>query len=143
MDLGIKIVVFSSVIVLALGVFLLAKGSRPRLDTSDIETSVPKNLPTKDLDCWLNSSEKKHEVIEGTEAKIEWAKNSKQRRDLCILYIHGFSASRQEISPTVSVIAEKLGANAVYTRLAGHGLKEKEATWVPMESHWAPCGSWL
>ena len=124
MDLGIKIVIFFSVIVLALGFFLLAKGPRPKLDTSDIETSVPKNLPTEDLDCWLNSSEKKHKVIEGTEAKIEWAKNSKQRRDLCILYIHGFSASRQEIAPTVSVIAEKLGANAVYTRLAGHGLKE-------------------
>ena len=51
------------------------------------------------------------------------AKNSK-KRDLCVLYIHGFSASRQEISPTVSMIAEKLEANAVYTRLAGHGLKE-------------------
>ena len=47
MDIGIKMVIFSSVIVLALGLFLLAKGSRPRLDTSDIETSLPKTYSIK------------------------------------------------------------------------------------------------
>ena len=119
-----NIVVFSSVIVLALGLFLFARGPRPRLLVTGIETSLPKNTPLRDLDSWLNLNEKKHKVIDGTEAKIEWAGNLKQKRDLSVLYIHGFSASRQEISPTVSVIAEKLGANAVYARLAGHGLKE-------------------
>ena len=135
MDFGTNMVFFFSVIVLALGLFLLAKGPRPRLDTSDIEASFPENIPTKDLDAWLGLKEKKHGVIDGTEAKIEWAENSKQKRDLCVLYIHGFSASRQEISPTVSVIAEKLGANAVYTRLAGHGLKENVMR--------APAEEWL
>ena len=135
MDLGIRDGDFFSVIILALGLFLFAKGPRPRLDVSDIETSFPKNIPLEDLDFQLDASEKKYEVIGGTEAKIEWAENSKQKRDLCVLYIHGFSASRQEISPTVSVIAKKLGANTVYTRLAGHGLKENVMK--------APAEEWL
>ena len=128
-------VIFSSVIILALGLFLFSKWPRPRLDISDIETSFPKNIPLEDLDFQLDVTEKKYEVIDGTEAKIEWAENSKQKRDLCVLYIHGFSASRQEISPTVSVIAKKLGANTVYTRLAGHGLKENVMK--------APAEEWL
>ena len=67
-------VIFSSVIILALGLFLFARGPRPRLDISDIETSFPKNIPLEDLDFQLDVNEKKYEVIDGTEAKIEWFK---------------------------------------------------------------------
>ena len=42
-------VIFSSVIILALGLFLFSKGPRPRLDISDIETSFPKNIALEDL----------------------------------------------------------------------------------------------
>ena len=66
MSIEENIVVFSSVIVIALGLFLFARGPRPRLLVTDIETSLPKNTPLRDLDSWLNLNEKKHKVIDGT-----------------------------------------------------------------------------
>ena len=81
MDIEANIVVFSSFIVLALGLFLFARGPRPRLLVSGIETSLPKNTPLRDLDSWLNLNEKKHKVIDGTEAKIEWAGNLKKKTE--------------------------------------------------------------
>jgi alpha-beta hydrolase superfamily lysophospholipase len=41
--------------------------------------------------------------------------------DLCLVYLHGFSASRGEIAPVCDRMAHRLGANLFYTRLAGHG----------------------
>lgn len=38
-----------------------------------------------------------------------------------LVYIHGFSASREEIRPVPDLIAKGLGANLFYTRLSGHG----------------------
>jgi alpha-beta hydrolase superfamily lysophospholipase len=40
---------------------------------------------------------------------------------LSLVYIHGFSASRKDISPVVETLASRLRANAFFTRLAAHG----------------------
>src|SRR5262249_3730322 len=39
-----------------------------------------------------------------------------------LAYLHGFSASRKDISPVVETLARTLGANVFFTRLAAHGL---------------------
>lgn len=41
-----------------------------------------------------------------------------------ICYIHGFTASPQELEPVVSNLAQQLQANLFMTRLTGHGLKD-------------------
>lgn len=46
---------------------------------------------------------------------------------ISILYFHGFSASRKEISPTIENLAEKLKANAFFGRLKGHGINSATA----------------
>jgi alpha-beta hydrolase superfamily lysophospholipase len=38
-----------------------------------------------------------------------------------VIYIHGFSASAQEVRPVPDQVARALGANLFFTRLAGHG----------------------
>ena len=38
------------------------------------------------------------------------------------MYLHGFSATAQEIRPVPERLSEELGANLVFTRLTGHGL---------------------
>ncbi len=53
--------------------------------------------------------------------KIVWLKGTHQQRDLAIVYIHGFSASRMGTWPLCDRLAEAMGANLFYTRLAGHG----------------------
>lgn len=61
------------------------------------------------------------DLVPEAKKKIRWFNNAKVKTDISIIYLHGFSASRQEISPVTERVADKLGANAFYTRLAGHG----------------------
>ena len=113
------IILLSVVVVLAL-IFLFAP--RPRLDPAVPDSQVPDGLSPAELEMWLRDHELAHDaVIEGADATIEWA-DGQQVQDLCLLYVHGFSATRQETAPLTGRIAEELGANVVYTRLAGHGL---------------------
>jgi pimeloyl-ACP methyl ester carboxylesterase len=74
------------------------------------------------LDGYLSEKESRVPGIrEGCEKKIVWHGNQRQRRDLAIVYIHGFSASRMETWPLCDRLAEANGANLFYTRLTGHG----------------------
>ena len=98
---------------------------RPRLNAKPRLTRVPRDLTHPELANWLYVEETSvGEVIEGAEARIFWA-SKPQRTELSVLYIHGFSASRQEISPVPEAISEALSANLVCARLAGHGLNTK------------------
>ncbi|MBT8404182.1 MAG: alpha/beta fold hydrolase, partial [Gemmatimonadetes bacterium] len=40
---------------------------------------------------------------------------------LSFVYIHGYTAGRQELAPMVDSLAERFGANVFYARLTGHG----------------------
>ncbi|MDA9030490.1 alpha/beta hydrolase [Candidatus Pseudothioglobus singularis] len=53
--------------------------------------------------------------------KILWARKSSQKTSLSIVFIHGFSATRVELSPVIEEVAKSLGANVFFTRLTGHG----------------------
>ena len=53
--------------------------------------------------------------------KIMWAEKSSQKTSLSIVFIHGFSATRVELSPVIEEVAKSIGANVFFTRLTGHG----------------------
>lgn len=57
----------------------------------------------------------------GTEKRVVWAGAANTRTEYALVYVHGFSASSEEIRPVPTRVAEALGANVVFTRLAGHG----------------------
>jgi esterase/lipase len=44
-----------------------------------------------------------------------------ERTPLSVVYLHGFSASPQELRPVPDRVAEALGANLHFARLTGHG----------------------
>ena len=69
----------------------------------------------------VKSESQYHDIVAGTEKTIRWYNNSKVKTAYSIVYIHGFSASRQELSPTTELLADKIGANVFYARLSGHG----------------------
>lgn len=93
--------------------------------TSPRETwpgALPPPEPGDDLDAWLAAREAVFDdLTPGTEKAIIWAGEPGMRTDLAVVYVHGFSASRQEIAPVPERIAQALGANYFATRLAGHG----------------------
>ncbi|MEQ9693401.1 alpha/beta fold hydrolase [Shimia sp. SDUM112013] len=61
------------------------------------------------------------DITPGTEKRIIWAGDEGARTDKVIVYVHGFSATSEEIRPVPDLVAAEIGANLVYTRLAGHG----------------------
>jgi alpha-beta hydrolase superfamily lysophospholipase len=61
------------------------------------------------------------DIRPGAEARIVWADEAGAATDTVVLYLHGFSASAEEIRPVPDAVAEGLGANLVFARLRGHG----------------------
>ena len=77
-----------------------------------------------ELDAWLTEQESAvADVVPGTAKTILWADEEPggRRTDIALVYLHGFSATRRELSPTIERVGEELGANVFFTRLAGHG----------------------
>ncbi len=62
------------------------------------------------------------DIVPGVEKRVIWQDGFKERRTpVSILYLHGFSATSEEIRPVPDRVADALGANLVYTRLQGRG----------------------
>ncbi|APX11035.1 alpha/beta hydrolase [Tateyamaria omphalii] len=75
-----------------------------------------------DIDAYFAEAEARFPDIKpGTEKRVIWASDPGARTDWVVVYIHGFSATSEEIRPVPDRIATALGANLVFTRLAGHG----------------------
>ena len=77
----------------------------------------------EDLDGYLAKSEAKFkDIIPGAEKQIIWHDEaSKQPTENVVVYIHGYSATLEEIRPLPDIVAKELKANLLYTRLTGHG----------------------
>lgn len=62
------------------------------------------------------------DITPGVEKRVMWRPGFVERRTpVSLLYVHGFSATSEEIRPVPDQVAEALGANLVFTRLQGHG----------------------
>lgn len=95
--------------------FLL--GPRVEIDTA----VLPPQLPD-DLDVYLQAAEARFpDIVPGAEKKIFWAGKPGVKTPLSIVYLHGFSATRQETAPLAEEVAARLGANLFCTRYTGHG----------------------
>lgn len=75
------------------------------------------------IESYLEASESAFpDIRPGLAKQVVWADPAKKRQTaLAIVYIHGFSASKGEVRPLPDLVAQALGANLFYTRLAGHG----------------------
>ena len=72
-------------------------------------------------------------LVPGTEKRLVWARAPGERTEYAVIFVHGFSASRQEIAPVPEGVAAALGANLFETRLAGHGFAENPLADVAAE----------
>ena len=81
----------------------------------------PGTLPD-DLDAYLASSEAAFaDITAGSVKRIVWAGAKGAKTPLAIVYVHGFSATAEEIRPVPDNVAQTAGANLYFMRLAGHG----------------------
>ena len=75
-----------------------------------------------EIESWLAEREADVPNLKpGCEKRVIWAGDVSVRTPVSLLYIHGFSASPEELRPLPDLIAGDLGANIHFTRLAGHG----------------------
>lgn len=95
-------------------------------------------MPVGALGDWLEQREAAAApagaIVPGTEKRVRWQAGLENRRStLAVVYLHGFSATRQELAPVAEQVADALGANLFETRLAGHGLARDPLTGVVAE----------
>ena len=103
--------------IIAILATVFALGPRASVDTALRPVALP-----EDLDGYLAQSEARFDDLrEGAEKTIVWADSSKAKTPVALVYLHGFSATRQETRPLCDTLAARLGANLYYTRLRGHG----------------------
>lgn len=93
---------------------ILRRRAHPRLSPAVVGT---------DVEAYLDAAEAKFSDIRpGTRKQIVWADpQTKSKTPIAIIYVHGFSASPAELRPLPDRVAASLGANLMFTRLAGHG----------------------
>lgn len=109
----------------------------PRVEANTMTNFDPASIGT-DPDAYLAAEEAKVSGIhDNLEKEIIWAfPASKAKTPLAIIYVHGFSASKNETRPVPDMVGQALGANLYFTRLAGHGIDGK-AMAVATVNHWA------
>jgi esterase/lipase len=78
------------------------------------------NAPVEE---YVKNIEAAHKIKPGNQAEIVWANDSlKQKTEYAIVYLHGFTASKEEGNPVHKNIAKEFGCNLYLSRLAEHGL---------------------
>ncbi|MFC3852613.1 alpha/beta hydrolase [Salinispirillum marinum] len=115
----IAVVFFAS-----MGLLLWPKLARPTLIPPVLPSQLPPFSSFSQIADRLQAREANERGLKpGAEACVVFANPEQPKKtDVCYLYLHGLSASRQEISPVTETLAEQDRANAVYARIAGHGM---------------------
>ena len=114
MNIILAIILFVICVALAA---LFRLGPRVSLDA---HFEVP--LLPDDLDQYLAASESAFsDITPGAEKKIIWANTQRTQTEYAFVYLHGFSATRQESAPVPDNIASHFNSNIYYARLAGNG----------------------
>lgn len=144
----------SAIVWLALAVALLLvlcwkvklhRWRRPRLRTPDLPAELPDywhaDDPRKLAAALVQRERTEPRIIPGAEAIIRFHEPKHPARTrVCYLYLHGLSACRQETAPVTETLAQRDEANAVYARIAGHGMGDQAMSEVDgaawLESVW-------
>ncbi len=102
-------------------ILMVVLGPRPKFNPVVNNPNLPERLELLS-DYVVEQEAAFDDLIEGAERKVVFANpESPEKTEFVVLYVHGLSSSRQEISPMPERIANALGANAYLERLPGHG----------------------
>lgn len=107
------------ILVLAL-VIVYFVGPKPTSPKYDVK--LPAVPAIEELPNYVAQQEAKHKIKPGNEAEIIWADSNKKQTEYAVVYLHGFSASKEEGNPAYAYLAKALQANLYLARLADHGL---------------------
>jgi len=114
-----KLIIALCVIAVVLGALWVFGPREPAGDASAFD---PEQIG-RDLNGYLYSQERDVPSLRRQAQKhVLWADPvTKAQTEYSLVYIHGFSATMEEIRPVPDLVADALGANIFYARLTGHG----------------------
>ncbi|CDZ38995.1 Alpha/beta fold family hydrolase [Neorhizobium galegae bv. officinalis] len=127
------IIYICAILVAAFGVMLM---SGPRMPADGFPAFDKARLGAY-IDAYLAAGESRYtDIRPGAAKRIVWADPAtKAKTPFAIVYLHGFSASAEELRPLPDRVAAALGANLYFTRLAGHG-RSGDAMGEPSIKDW-------
>lgn len=115
---------FGAILLLVVIFFVGPRSKFPNVNKAPITFDIP--LAT--LDDYIADLESDVKDIKpGNEAQIVWADTIKAKTAFSVVYLHGFSASREEGEPIHRKFAERYGLNLYLPRLFDHGRKSENA----------------
>ena len=107
------------IFVVVLGALLFIFGP---YEKSDLSAKFDASVLGDGVESYFATQESRFDdITPGVQKQVIWAEGPEQESHWSILYVHGFSATAQEIRPVPDQVAAALGANLVLTRLTGHG----------------------
>lgn len=114
---------------------LLTFGPTERVGVLPLASVPPSDTPREAVESATRAEELIGGIREGAEKRVVWAGAENARTPLSVVFVHGFSATRQALAPLPERAAEALGANLFETRLAGHG-RGPESLGRAKAAHW-------
>ncbi len=103
-------------------VFTIVYTLGPRTQSPNFTNILVDGPKLDEIEKYVAETEQKHAIKPGNEAEIVWADSLQQQTEYAVVYLHGFSASKQEGNPTHLNFAESIKANLYLARLADHGI---------------------
>lgn len=109
-----------AIIIAALGIVYLVG---PTVKKAKYETALPAIPSLDSLITYVTNQEDKHLIKPGNEAEIIWTDSTDhQQTEYAVVYLHGFSASKEEGNPVHINFAKSIKANLYLSRLTDHGI---------------------
>ena len=115
---------FSVLVRIAVVIFLLYAVTAAFFPRDELDRTITFDASAigPDVEAYLSNQELQFpDIRPGVAKRVVWAGAVGAKTPLAVIYIHGFSASSEEIRPVPDQVAKALGANLFFTRLAGHG----------------------
>ena len=109
------------IVVLALGLLMGPKPDQPVFfNELPVLTS-----PFEEIEDSIYNFESQNNALECAYTEVFWS-DSLRQTEYSFLYLHGFSATKHEGDSFRYTLPRKYGMNAVFNRMAGHGLQEND-----------------
>jgi esterase/lipase len=86
-----------------------------------VAAAAPPNPPATVEERIAAREHREPGITPGAERRVRWIEGKPSRSRISLVYLHGYSATRQEVYPLAEEVADALGANLFETRLTGHG----------------------
>ncbi len=112
-----------SVMVTMVAAFFLGPKPHPPTYSEELPTST---LALDELEDSIHAFELNAGALECAYTEILWA-DSVRQTEYVFMYLHGFSATKHEGDTLRYMLPKRYGMNALYNRMAGHGLDEEDA----------------